>query len=399
MTLAVGGAFGQGEKLDQVEDLPGVTGLAWDGENFWTADGFSDEVHKISINGTSIKSFKAPGNNQSVGGLAWDGSHLWMSNPQDSKIYKITTDGQIVESINGDDTPKGLAYDGNNIWAVDFDGKGQSDEIQKIDTKQMNIVDKFSISTITSFPRSLAWNGEHLIVGDVFNSKIYKISTTGNKISSFDSKFASGLAWDGFNLWGSELLTTTNKNTLVKMNVSSNSAGGSLIKSVSMNDAGHNGQSTLSINLGNSRGATVRNIPDTFSYNTSQDDGGLFVSTDQDNDNHNESLGWGWSTVTSHKPTVTFDVSSNAQLGENYTIIVTAKDGSNEGTTVTMSVSQSIIDQYDTNNNGKIDSDEVKKAIKCFLFGGNFCVGDQISSQQVKKIIQEFLFIPINLSS
>ncbi len=162
-----------------------------------------------------------------------------------------------------------------------------------------------------------------------------------------------------------------------------------------MSDTGPNGKTTLSINLGNSRGVTVRNIPSVFSFNSSQDDGGLFVSTDQDNDNHNESVGWGWTTLTSHKPTVTFDVSSNAQLGENYTVVVTAKDGSSEGTTVTMSVSQSVIDQYDTNNNGQIDSDEVKRTIKCFLFGGNFCVGDPISSEQVKKIIQEFLFVPI----
>ncbi len=131
-----------------------------------------------------------------------------MSNPQDGKVYKITTDGQTVDSAAAEDTSKGLAYDGKNIWLVDFDSIGSSDEIQKIDTQQMSIVDKFN--TPTNFPRSLAWNGEHLILSDVFNDKIYKIDTTGNQVSSFGSKFGSGLAWDGFNLWKSEILTTTN---------------------------------------------------------------------------------------------------------------------------------------------------------------------------------------------
>lgn len=49
----------------------------------------------------------------------------------------------------------------------------------------------------------LAWDGNHLWVGDDYNGMIYEIDTSGNIISSFQGFSSSnhGLAWDGTGLW------------------------------------------------------------------------------------------------------------------------------------------------------------------------------------------------------
>ncbi len=53
---------------------------------------------------------------------------------------------------------------------------------------------------------------------------------------------------------------------------------------------------------------------------------------------------------------------------------------------------QSIIDLYDTDNQQGIQGSEVRQAIKCFLFGGNPCIGSQLGNTEIQKIIKAFLF-------
>lgn len=57
-----------------------------------------------------------------------------------------------------------------------------------------------------------------------------------------------------------------------------------------------------------------------------------------------------------------------------------------------INIVEDIIDTYDSNNNGQIDSNEIRKSVSCFLFGGDSCVNTKLNNQQIKKLIRQFLF-------
>ncbi len=96
-------------------------------------------------------------------------------------------------------------------------------------------------------------------------------------------------------------------------------------------------------------------------------------------------MGWAWESPGDKNPSITLNIPESAEK-RDYELRVTAKNGEEETKTVTIPVGKSIIDQYDKNDDGEIDGDEVRSAIQGFLFG------DEMSGEKVRKVIQAFLF-------
>lgn len=145
------------------------------------------------------------------------------------------------------------------------------------------------------------------------------------------------------------------------------------------------GSVTLDVSADNILVIQLTDIPDNWVLQSSQDDGGILVRNDPDSDGHNESVIWAWETVATHNPSATLSIPSSAEK-KDYQLTVEAMDTETETETVNISLGESIIDQYDTNNNNSIEGDEVRNAIRDFLFSGG------ISGSQIRQVIRAFLF-------
>lgn len=157
---------------------------------------------------------------------------------------------------------------------------------------------------------------------------------------------------------------------------------------VSATNATPGGSTTINISADNSGGLTIENIPIGWGVIDSKNDGGFFLTNDQDNDGHKESVGWGWPSQGFHNPAVNLSIPEDAQA-KSYNLKVKVSNGNTVSKDFTVNVFKST--GYDLNNDGEISGDEVRKAILCFLFGTN-CIGDQLTGEEVRQIIKKFLF-------
>ncbi len=101
-----------------------------------------------------------------------------------------------VSSFGFDYRGGDLAWDGEHLWATD----PNEDKIYKLDTSG-NIISSFD--SPGRIPYGLTWDGEHLWVTSTTRNRVYKVDTSGNLISSFGllSDLPFGLTWDGEHLW------------------------------------------------------------------------------------------------------------------------------------------------------------------------------------------------------
>jgi len=135
-------------------------------------------------------------------GLTWDGQNLWVSDITDDqeKLYKISaTTGAVLASFPAPGIlPTGLAWDGSNLWNIDAIDK----KIYKLKPSTGEVLQSLKIAF--DDPTGLAWDGSNLWVADADTGKIYKISMVDGKIlSSFRAPGGApeGLAWDGQGFW------------------------------------------------------------------------------------------------------------------------------------------------------------------------------------------------------
>lgn len=90
--------------------------------------------------------------------------------------------------------PRGLAWDGSNLWLVDT-----SKMVYRLNTTG-GIVSSFPI---TFGATGMTWDGASLWIGDETNGRMVQVSTTGSVLSTLNVWYwsNSGLAWDGMAFW------------------------------------------------------------------------------------------------------------------------------------------------------------------------------------------------------
>ncbi len=150
-----------------------------------------------------------------INGLAWDSGHLWgsfhYSFPAVYKgmILKFDMSGNIVTSFeapgykfttNDKASTEGLAFDGTYLWNLNY----TDDKIYKLTTSG-EVIESFDILNGSS---GIAWDGENLWISNVTNYKIYKVSpVTGEILHTINApkwendKAPHGMAFDGAHLW------------------------------------------------------------------------------------------------------------------------------------------------------------------------------------------------------
>jgi transglutaminase-like putative cysteine protease len=178
---------------------PLPTGLAFDGQNLWLADDFTDKIYKIDPQtGRVLSSFDSPGHHPE--GLAWDGSCLWHIDSGERLMYKLDPEtGRALSVLESNSpNPRDLAWDGEYIWIVDF----RSDTLLKVSTVDGMMVQTFA--SPAAEPTGLTYDGKYLWVADRTEDRIYLVDPAdGLCLSSLRSygPFPSGLAWAGDTLW------------------------------------------------------------------------------------------------------------------------------------------------------------------------------------------------------
>jgi len=178
---------------------PCPTGLAFDGQNLWLADNFTDKIYKISPeSGKILKSFNSPGHHPE--GLAWDGNYLWHIDSGEKLMYRLNPESGratlILESNSSH--PRDLTFDGKHIWIIDH----RSDILLKVSPEDGMMVQNFP--SPAREPAGLAFDGKYLWVTDRSEDRIYLVNPSdGLCLSSMRSygPFAYGLAWGDDVLW------------------------------------------------------------------------------------------------------------------------------------------------------------------------------------------------------
>ncbi len=160
---------------------------------------------------TVVETISSP--DSGICGLAWDSGYLWgayhYSYPAiyNGMILKFDMSGNVITSFEAPGykmsnaaTTTGLAFDGTYLWNINY----SDDKIFKITTSG-EVVESFDILNGAS---GLAWDGQNLWVSSVISYKIYKINPeNGEVLHSVNSPGwesdtePDGLAYDGSYLW------------------------------------------------------------------------------------------------------------------------------------------------------------------------------------------------------
>ena len=163
--------------------------------NFFSADAYTaDRIYKHDgFSSTILDSFSSPGSTPR--GLTWDGNNIYSSDSSLAKIYKH--DGfsaTILDSFSSpSSSPQGLTWDGTNIYSCD----AGSNFIYKHDGFSATITNSFTCTLDDT--SGLTWDGSNLYHSD--QSKTYKHSGFSGTITDSFSLASTGITWDGTDLY------------------------------------------------------------------------------------------------------------------------------------------------------------------------------------------------------
>lgn len=216
------GQVALGETLQVVRsiDLPpefeyGLTmDLAWDGEHLWVTTLFGEAaIYELEpSDGSVVSSFViAPPNHH---GLAWDGAYLWNTvtmvhgglpiDTEPDYVEQRSTDGTLVSSFLAPYSPdaifQGATWDGSYLW-LSASNRGL---ILQVDPADGSLIQ--SLPSPAADLRGLAWDGNSLWAVDGANDLIYRLSTSGDVLGTWDTpgRNSWGITFDGEHLWVSD---------------------------------------------------------------------------------------------------------------------------------------------------------------------------------------------------
>jgi len=187
---------------------PCTSGLAFDGQAFWTVDRDTDMLYRLDpADGKVLATYTAPG--YFCTALAWDGRHLWVADMDftntaaeaySGKIYQLDPrTGRTLKVIMAPaNDPQGLTWDGAYLWVSDNGTK---------ELYQISPEDGTTIRTVKApagDPHGLAWDGSYLWVADRSRDEVYRIEPGSGRVIMIlptPGPYPWGLAWAENSLW------------------------------------------------------------------------------------------------------------------------------------------------------------------------------------------------------
>jgi hypothetical protein len=183
------------------------TGITWDGGDYiWI---INNELKAIAgfniVAGVSDRLVAFPSDvaeTPSMTGLTWDGSNFWVSDVRNKMIYQIEPlSGKRGDSFSYDGTPNGLDWANDSLWVMSKD-RSAIEQVTPTGERQS------SLPVESTWPSGLAWDGEYFWFSDAHEGTISILNPRSGRSKKLDEiKFLAnpgtfnGLAWMNGYLW------------------------------------------------------------------------------------------------------------------------------------------------------------------------------------------------------
>jgi len=190
----------------------GPYGVTFDGANIWVWNQLAQNVAKLrASDGTVLGTFPVP----APGWMTFDGANIWVpsSNSPQGSVYKVrASDGKVIGTFTVGSDPIAAAFDGENVWVVNFGGNSVS-KLRASDGTQLATI---QLRPGSVMPFGLAFDGENIwVTGQTHVVELR--ASDGMEIGAFrittPKGATTGVAFDGANLW----VALQNFNSVVKM--------------------------------------------------------------------------------------------------------------------------------------------------------------------------------------
>lgn len=163
------------------------------------------EVLKTGVNGSLVSALKEPPYAVGVdftGAVYWTYT-FWPTVPRD-RIYRLNQDGSITASFAAPANGYGVAYDGEHLW-YSTAGSHYWNYVYKLTTKG-SVISSFQAPHGAGFlNKDVDWGGSYLWLAQSGNvgGVIYQMTSTGSVVYSFflAGRRPTGVAWDGKHVW------------------------------------------------------------------------------------------------------------------------------------------------------------------------------------------------------
>ena len=140
-------------------------------------------------------------------GLAFDGTNIWITNSASGTVSKMyPANGSRVDYPTGN-SPWGVAFDGTNIWIAN-NGSGT--------VSKMNPTNGTRVDYPTGdWPRGVAFDGTSIWIANYASGTVWKMNPAdGTRVDYPTGNNPQSVAFDGTNIW----VTNNGSGTVSKMN-------------------------------------------------------------------------------------------------------------------------------------------------------------------------------------
>jgi hypothetical protein len=178
-------------------------GVAFDGENIWTANSGSSSVSKVRAGDcTVLGTFPVV----DPMGVVFDGANIWASSYSGNSVTKLrASDGKNLGQFPVGKNPFWMAFDGKNLWVANS-GDGTVSVLRASDGKNLNTVS-------TGGAIAAAFDGTYIWV-TTYKTTVVRLRPDGSNAGTFTvGHNPLGIAFDGGNMW----IANNNDNTVTKL--------------------------------------------------------------------------------------------------------------------------------------------------------------------------------------
>ena len=210
--------------------LGGALGSAFDGENIWIGNQFSNKVTKVRArDGVVLGSFAVGVGPQ---GIAFDGANIWVANQGTGNVTKLrASDGTVLGTFSVGGSAVKIAFDGTNIWVVNsgrltrlrldgtfigisgapgaisavFDGTYVWSANSNGTVSRFRVSDGFPMGNfpVGAAPRDIAFDGKNIWVTNGNDNTVTELKASdGSLVGTYPvGQQPRGIAFDGENIW------------------------------------------------------------------------------------------------------------------------------------------------------------------------------------------------------
>ncbi len=129
---------------------------------------------------------------------------MWVANFFDNSLTKLAVSdcgstpdvcGQSLGTIEVDDLPVALAFDGDNLWVA----SSLEQTVSAVSPASGEVIGRYALPHV---PSALAWDGESLWSANAIAGTVTKIASDGQILADIEvGKGPVAIAFDGASLW------------------------------------------------------------------------------------------------------------------------------------------------------------------------------------------------------